>query len=84
MSKSSIYDIGKVLLLALEATHKAGYVNNDIKLDNILVDYGQNISKTINKESVFTGHSLHLIDFGYATKFRDSKTGTHISEGVLK
>ena len=79
ISKSSIYDIGRALLKTLEATHKAGYVNNDLKLENILVGYNQIISKQINNESVFEGLSIHLIDFGYATKFRDSKTGTHIS-----
>jgi serine/threonine protein kinase len=41
------------MLKALEATHKAGYVHNDIKLDNILYVDGQ----------------LTLIDFGCASSY---------------
>ena len=50
---SSILSIGKQLLEALQAAHKAGYVHNDIKPDNILLD----------------GQKLTLIDFGCSTQF---------------
>jgi serine/threonine protein kinase len=39
LSKVSIYDLGIQLLKLLEQIHNAGYVYNDLKLDNILVGY---------------------------------------------
>ena len=69
LSKSSIYKIGKSLLKMLETTHEAGYVYNDLKLDNIMV--GKDLS------------SLHLIDFGFASKYRDRKTEQHFSKSNL-
>ena len=55
-SSSNILSIGRQLLEALQATHKAGYVHNDIKPDNILMK---------NKK-------LTLIDFGCSTQFMES------------
>jgi serine/threonine protein kinase len=37
--KTSIYDIGTAILATLESIHKAGYVYNDLKLDNLMVGY---------------------------------------------
>jgi serine/threonine protein kinase len=37
--KASIYDIGTAILTTLEAVHTAGYVYNDLKLDNLMVGY---------------------------------------------
>jgi serine/threonine protein kinase len=76
MSKNSVYDAGTAILSMLEATHKAGYVFNDLKLDNVMVGYGQRLSKKITTESVFSNCTLHLIDFGFATKYKDRK-GVH-------
>lgn len=47
MSIESILDVGLAMITTLEATHKAGYVFNDLKLDNLMVGYGNNISKTV-------------------------------------
>ena len=53
LSVSEILSIGTQLLTALEDTHKAGYVHNDIKPDNIVV----------------SGSKTTLIDFGCATQY---------------
>ena len=84
MSKTSIYDIGTALLTTLEATHKAGYVFNDLKLDNLMVGYNQKIfKKTPYGVSMFSQCSIHLVDFGYATKYLMSQ-GKHILETETK
>jgi serine/threonine protein kinase len=38
-SKGCIYEIGTAVLTHLEAVHRAGYVFNDLKLENLMVDY---------------------------------------------
>lgn len=48
MSRMSILDIGLAMLTNLEATHSAGYVFNDLKLDNLMLGYGQSLSKTVS------------------------------------
>ena len=51
--------------------HRAGYIHNDIKPNNILV--GQN-SKADDQNK-----RVRLIDFGLVTKYKDAQ-GNHISE----
>jgi serine/threonine protein kinase len=77
LSNESILDIGKAVLFTLEATHKAGYVYNDLKLDNLMVGYGEKVSKNTTNKSSFRDCNIHLVDFGYASKFLDSE-GVHI------
>jgi casein kinase 1 len=82
MSRASVLDVGIAILMCLEATHKAGYVFNDLKLDNLMVGLNQKLSMIISKKSVFSDCSIHLVDFGYATKYKDKK-GNHIELGEL-
>jgi serine/threonine protein kinase len=77
LSNESILDIGKAVLFTLEATHKAGYVYNDLKLDNLMVGYGQKVSKNSTNNSMFRDCTIHLVDFGYASKYLENE-GTHI------
>ena len=49
MYKKSVFDLGTSVLSMLEAAHKAGYVYNDLKLDNILIGYGQKLPKPDKK-----------------------------------
>lgn len=67
------------MLSTLEATHNAGYIYNDLKLDNLMIGFGQKLSQD---NSIFSDCSLHLVDFGFATKYLDSK-GKHIKEGKV-
>jgi serine/threonine protein kinase len=57
--------IAKQILLAVDGIHTLGVAHNDIKLNNMVVDY----------------HSVKFIDFGLATKidnfhYSDPKGGT--------
>lgn len=40
LSTESIYSLGIQLVNILEQIHSAGFVFNDLKLDNLLFDYG--------------------------------------------
>lgn len=41
----SIFHVGLAILNVLELIHNSGLVFNDLKPDNILVEYGRNFSK---------------------------------------
>ena len=77
LSHESILDIGKAMLFTLQATHRAGYVYNDLKLDNLMVGYGQRVSENSANRCMFKDCNIHLVDFGYASKFLDNE-GNHI------
>ena len=65
LTPESVLSMALQLLSILERIHVAGFVYNDLKPDNILVDErGQ----------------IKLIDFGLATRYRE-KDGTHIQGG---
>lgn len=65
-------NIGIALIDRIEMIHKANYVHNDIKLDNIVIgDSGQE-RKQLGR--------LRIIDFGTATKFM--KNGNHVKEST--
>jgi serine/threonine protein kinase len=66
-------------LKILEKVHQSGYIYGDLKLDNILVGEGQTLpNQFTNPElDVFEKVSLHLIDFGFATRYVDRITGEH-------
>ena len=59
-SKQDILRIGSSVLEVLEKIHAAGYVYNDLKLDNILLNYGESSIQQLN-----------LADLGFATRYRD-------------
>ena len=79
LSTASIHDIGQVILTTLEAVHKAGYIFSDLKLDNLMTGYKQKVYKEKDGESIFRSCSIHLVDFGYSSKYLDSKKN-HITE----
>ena len=67
------FSLKTVLMLAdqmisrLEFMHSRSYIHRDVKPDNFLIGTG---SKK---------HICHVIDFGLAKKFQDSRTGRHIA-----
>jgi serine/threonine protein kinase len=55
----------------IEKIHLAGYIYNDLKLDNILVG-----NHTFDEKSL---HEIRLIDFGFSSRYCD-KSGVHLPE----
>jgi len=49
--------------------HSKGYVHNDIKLDNIMIENQDNIDYE-EKYNALKGMKIHLIDFGFSKSFR--------------
>ena len=59
----------------LERIHEAGYVYNDLKLDNILVGNYKNSEQTM--------HELRIVDFGFTSSYVD-KLGKHKPEKKIE
>ena len=77
ISVPQILTLGLRLLRIFEKIHEAGYAFNDLKLDNIMVGRGE---VDAPREDVdFDKLSLHLIDFGCATKFLNND-GSHMEQ----
>lgn len=64
-----VYRIANFLLDSLKGIHSVGYVHNDLKLENVMID-----SNDPNK--------LYVVDFGLATKFMDQ--GRHNRKQIDK
>ena len=60
LERDRILDIISSLVNEIELVHRAGYVHNDIKLQNIVASYDS---------------KLKLVDFGFASKYYRSTVG---------
>ena len=53
--------------------HSAGYIYNDLKLDNLMTDFNDKLScdpsEDLGTANAFENVSINLVDFGFATKF---------------
>lgn len=70
LPKASVYNIGVQLIENLRVIHSAGYVYNDLKLDNVMMDFGASDRSALGPESL-DYIRLTLIDFGFATPYLD-------------
>jgi serine/threonine protein kinase len=61
----------------LEQVHKAGYIYNDLKLDNFLLGYREQLPKNISRGNCFENVNINLIDFGLTDRYIDVETGKH-------
>ena len=67
------FSLKTVLMLAIqmlqriEFIHQCGFLHRDIKPDNFLIGVGQQ------------QHIIYVIDFGLAKRYKDPRTGRHIS-----
>lgn len=61
------------MLNIFEQIHRAGYVYNDLKLDNIMIQYGKKVN--LQDDSCFKDVNICLIDFGFASQYIDKETG---------
>lgn len=68
-SEKTTIQIGLQLVEILQEVHECGYIQNDLKPDNILV--GDHDNKSL--------HKLRLIDFGISRKYQDDN-GQHIKQ----
>lgn len=84
LTDASIYTIGLKLLNILEVVHHSGLVYNDLKLDNVLIGYNYELptkdSKEWKTENCFKDIQLHLVDFRFATSWKNETNGQHIKE----
>ena len=69
-SKATTFYIGFSVLQLLEQVHRAGYIFNDLKPDNLItiMDNSVDIKKSSN---VYAQLKINLIDFGFATQFME-------------
>ena len=67
-SLNTTISIGIDSLDLLERLHSTGFVHNDIKPDNFVIDLDVN-------------YNLNLIDFGFATRYLNEKSKKHIENG---
>ena len=64
----------------MESIHQAGYIYNDLKPDNILLDYGLDLEK-LSKSG--KNLNINVIDFGFSTRNVVKSTGKHIEKSRL-
>lgn len=72
-ASDQICSLGIQLVNILEQIHAAGYVYNDLKLDNLMLDY--DVSKDNFEESstndIFRIFNVNIVDMGFATRYID-------------
>ena len=79
INSKTILRLSIKILSLLECVHEAGYIFNDLKLDNIMTSLNdiscldphldnKNDSSQSEKD-LFADSDLHLIDFGFASKY---------------
>lgn len=73
-SEKTVFQIGLELLESFKMIHEAGYIFNDLKLDNVLIGDDQSLPQA--QSSLF---KIRLIDFGLAKKYT-KKDGTHVPQ----
>ena len=71
MSKMSVYNLGIELLNIMEQIHNSGYVYNDLKLDNLLIGYNDQLPSKYIEGNCFEYVSINIVDFGFVTKYID-------------
>lgn len=70
LSKASIFHLGRACIDLLEQIHNAGYVYNDLKLDNLLLDFKQSLpARPSIYENCFADVTINLVDYGFTTKY---------------
>lgn len=70
-SVRSVLKMGISLLNSLSLIHDAGYIYNDLKLDNLVVGEAYGSENKLDR--------IRIIDYGLARKYLDSN-GDHLDE----
>ena len=83
----SVYSLGIKILTLLECVHETGFVFNDLKLDNLMIGYSDELpvgkplapGVTISESTdIFEKCTINLVDYGFASPYLDKTTGRHI------
>lgn len=77
LPETSIYSLAIKITTLLECLHKQGLVFNDLKLDNLMVEYADHLPDSYNindHTDVFENCTINLVDFGMVTNIFDRKT----------
>lgn len=69
LSTKMVFSIVKKLIDAIQVVHEAGYVYNDIKLENIMIQK--------SKDDSITDPKIILVDYGMAMRYQDDQ-GNHL------
>lgn len=82
-TKKQIYSFGIQVLNILEKIHNAGYVYNDLKLDNVLLDmYDMTDLKdlVITETDIFDKMNLNIANYDFVSPWLDRSTKEHVSK----
>lgn len=84
LSAASIYSLGIQMINILEQIHQAGFVFNDLKLDNLLFDMDADAKKLrTTEENIFDKNNINIIDFGFVCPYVDQDTQEHLEKTQL-
>lgn len=84
-TKEQTCTLGIQILNILENIHGAGYVFNDLKLENLLFDFGVDTTNLpASNANFFEGLNINIINFGFASSYIDDDTKEHITKGSIK
>ena len=79
----SVYSLGIKIISLLECVHETGFVFNDLKLDNLMIGYldqlpvgGRKSSKSAaikipETTDIFEKCTINLVDYGFASSYID-------------
>ena len=54
---------------------------NDLKLDNIMIQYGNKVN--LQDDNCFKDVNVYLVDFGFASQYIDKETGECLPKKVV-
>ena len=61
--------------------HSAGIIFNDLKLDNLLLDFQTDLKQLSKVNSdIFDSANINIIDFGFASPYLEDDGNTHIKK----
>lgn len=84
-TNEQILSLGIQLTNIFERIHMAGYVYNDLNLDNLLFDYDTD-AKLLSSMAgdIFDTYSINIIDMSFATPYLDDYSKQHVSRKTVE
>ena len=70
-----MYSFGIQILNILEKIHEVGFIYNDLKLDNLLLDANVDFKSLLTTdEDFFDRININIIDYGFVTSYLDERS----------